>query len=566
MPLDIRHANLLKSCESMFADRKPLEILWQEIALNFYPEMAEFTNVRYEGEEFADHLSTSYPLLARRSLGDSLGALLRPVNLDTTSPGVWFSVVANRENRVDNDGRRWLEWATGNMRRAMYDRQTGFVRALKEGDHQFATFGNAPISLEMNNDFDTLLYRSHHLKDVCWRENAAGRINWVCRKWTPTASQMVEVFGSKCHALVHAALAENAQKKYPCRHIVVSKEAYGESQPDNKRYMTPWVSVWIDMENEHMIVEKGEWSRVYIIPRWVTVPGSQYASSPAVTVALPDARLIQAMTLTLLEAAEKFADPPVVATQEAIRSDIQLMAGGHTWVDAEYDERLGDALHPLFQPQAGQGANLGLGMRQDLREMIDKAFFLDSLSLPSTDTRDMTAYEVGQRISEWIRRAMPIFEPMEFEYNGEICEETFELGLRGGLFGNMADLPGSLQGADLMFKFESPLHESAERRKGQKFIEAKQVLLEAAEIDQGVVPMLDAREALRDSLTGIGVPAKWTRSVRDVDEMAAAAAEKAAAAEQLENAQGAAAVAKDAGAGAKDLSEAGMMGGQNVAA
>jgi hypothetical protein len=47
------------------------------------------------------------------------------------------------------------------------------------------------------------------------------------------------------------------------------------------------------------------WTGFYRIPRWQTVSGSQYSYSPATVAALPDARLIQAMTFTLLEAGEK---------------------------------------------------------------------------------------------------------------------------------------------------------------------------------------------------------------------------------------------------------------------
>jgi hypothetical protein len=45
------------------------------------------------------------------------------------------------------------------------------------------------------------------------------------------------------------------------------------------------------------------------------------------------------MTLTLLEAGEKFTNPPMIAVQEAIRSDVAIYAGGITWVDKDYDER-----------------------------------------------------------------------------------------------------------------------------------------------------------------------------------------------------------------------------------
>ena len=554
--MDQRHKKLMEDGERLFSCRGSLHSLWQEIAYQFYVEMADFTINRYLGDEWADHLTTSYPLIARRTLGDSLSALLRPVNLDNTSPGVWFAIRAENEQREDTQARRWLEWATGVMRKAMYDKKSGFVRATKEGDHSFVTFGQCPLTLQLNRDRDRLLYRCWHLRDVAWTEDSEGQIDRVYRKWKPTATQLADTFGSRVSPKVTERLAHDPYQEVECFNIVIRTDKYEQRDPTNKRYRTPWVSLWIDRTNDHVMEEIGSWSRIYIIPRWVTIPGTQYASSPAVTAALPDARLIQAMILTLLESGEKFADPPLIATQEAIRSDMNVQAGGTTWVDAEYDEKLGDALRPLYEPRAGEGMRTALDLASGVQQAIDKAFFLDSLSLPPTGVKDMTAFEVGQRISEWIRRAMPIFEPMEFEYNGELCEETFDLLMRNGGFGRVEDMPQSLRGQDLRFKFESPLHESADRRKGQTFLEAKAALVEAAELDPNTMPMLDAAATLRDVLTSIGVPAKWQRDDREMADIARQRAEEQQAAEVVASAGAGGEIARNLGAASKDFAQA----------
>jgi hypothetical protein len=83
--------------------------------------------------------------------------------------------------------------------------------------------------------------------------------------------------------------------------------------------------------------EVSQWNREYSIERWQTVSGSQYAYSPATIVALPDARLLQAMTYTLLHAGEKIVDPPLIATEDVVRSDVALYAGGITWIDRDYE-------------------------------------------------------------------------------------------------------------------------------------------------------------------------------------------------------------------------------------
>lgn len=556
MALDERIRKLIKDGDQLFTERASIAAFWQSVAENFYPEMADFTSSNSGGQDFASHLTSSYPLLARRSLGDAFSALLRPVNLDSSSPGVWFNMRTQRE-KEDTEGRRWLEWATTIQRRAMYDAASGFTVATKMGDHMFAAFGQCPLSLELNRNRDTLLYRAHHLKDVAWCENGEGKIDHVQLKWNPTASQLSSVFRDKISPKVKEKLKDNPYDKIDCRHIMIAADSYEERDAKGNRYRTPWISIWVDVTNEHLMEEKGVRSKKWIIPRWQRVPGSQYAVSPAVVAALPDARLIQAMMLTMLEAAEKYADPPMVGVQEVIRSDVNLPAGGFTWIDAEYDERTGEAIRPLYQPQAGQGMNTAFAMFERVSETINKSFFLDSLSLPpAAVAKDMTAFEVGQRISEWIRRAMPIFEPMEFEYNAALCEETFDLLMYNGGFGNWKDIPQSIRRAEVQFKFESPLHESADRRKGQQFLEAKAMLLQAAELDQNVLPMLDARAELRTVLQSIGISQGSIRDDKEIDQLAQARQQEEAMQKTLAGAAGVAEIANNLGSAAKNFSAA----------
>jgi hypothetical protein len=61
-----------------------------------------------------------------------------------------------------------------------------FTRATKEGDHDFAAFGQTCISVELNKLANGLLYRCWHLRDLAWMENEEGKIGFVARKWKPT--------------------------------------------------------------------------------------------------------------------------------------------------------------------------------------------------------------------------------------------------------------------------------------------------------------------------------------------------------------------------------------------
>lgn len=493
---------LKEVADKLFSKRTQYMTLCQELAENFYPQRADFTLRRDAGDEYMENLMTSYPVISRRTLGDQIGVMLRPTDKE------WFKIVPEDEDRASHEAKQWLDWATKRQRRAMYNPLTKFERAVKEGDHDFATFGQCVIQITPNRFRNNLLYRSWHLRDVCWQENDQGDIGFIVRKWKCEARDMVRLF-PKAHENVKAKADKQPFEKICVYHIICEADMVDENAKGK-----PFFSIYYDADNDHELEKLPVYNKEYVIPRWQTVSGSQYAYSPAAITALPDARMIQAMTYTLLEAGEKAVNPPLVATQDAVRSDIAVYAGGVTWIDGDYDERLGQALRPIASDH--RNIPLGMEMSAQTHQLIHQAFFLNKLTMPERGP-EMTAYEVAQRLQEYIRGAIPIFSPMEPEYNGAICEQTFDLMMRMGAFGSPADIPQSLQGADVRFKFESPLHDAIEEQKGQKFLESNELLAQAAALDPNAPVILDVKTALRDVLTGIGTPAEWLHSEDEVE-------------------------------------------------
>ena len=247
--MDRRHQELLKLGDEMFSKRQEVLSLWQELADNFYPERGDFLRVRTVGTNYAADLDTSYPIIARRDLGDAFGAMLRP-------PGKhWFSVWPKREDNIDEAGRKWLEMATRVQRRAIYDGDSNFIRATKQGDHDFATFGQCVLTSEMAFHpvrGPVLLHRSFHLKDVAWCDDAFGKVGHVQRKWDATVQELVETFGKKkLHPSVVAAQEKEPYRIVPIRHVKVPASGY------DGKLRTPYVSIYIDTENQHVIEETG---------------------------------------------------------------------------------------------------------------------------------------------------------------------------------------------------------------------------------------------------------------------------------------------------------------------
>lgn len=548
--MDQTAKDLIKYGDDLFSKRIALMSLWQEQADNFYSERADFTVQRSLGMDFASILTTSFPLLCRRDLANLVSTMLRPNDKE------WFDVSVMRDDRLDSQGRRWLENSTEVMRRAMYDPDSRFHVATVQGDNDFVTFGQSVKTVELNRERDKLLYRCWHIRDTAWAENYKGEVDIIHRKAKPTVRQMCKEFPDYCakEPKIQQRLEKDPYGQIEYRHIVLPADEYDYKSKEWQkgiRLKHPYVSVYIDVENENVISETGIWNKRYIIPRWQTVSGSQYSYSPATVCALPDARLIQAMTLILLEAGEKAVTPPMVTPGGMIRSDVNLYAGGITAYDAEYDERTGEVLRII--PHDYSGLQFGREMMQDTREMINNAFFLNKIQLPPI-SKEMTAFEVGQRVSEYVRNALPIFGPMEMEENGATCMMTFDLLRREGAFGGVLDMPQSLRGQDIQFQFTSPLHQALDAQKVQIFAQTKAQLAEAAALDPASVNMLDVRKALRDALQGGGTPEEWLRTDAQMQDMDAAAQEEQQTNKLLQTLNTGAQVAKNIGDAQTSLS------------
>jgi hypothetical protein len=52
-------------------------------------------------------------------------------------------------------------------------------------------------------------------------------------------------------------------------------------------------------------------------------------------------------------------------------------------------------------------------------------------------------------VEEYIRRALPLFEPMEVEYNGGLCEQTWNIAFDLGAFGPFEEMPEILRGREI---------------------------------------------------------------------------------------------------------------------
>ena len=113
-----------------------------------------------------------------------------------------------------------------------------------------------------------------------------------------------------------------------------------------------------------------------------------------------------------------------------------------------------------------------------------------------------------------------------------------------------------MRGAEIQFRFSSPLHDAIEEQKGQKFLQMKALTADAIGLDKNAAAVVDVIPAFRDALNGIQTPAKWMRSEVAVKEMQDIQAQQDEAGKLLATLQGGADVAKTASEAAMNMAPA----------
>lgn len=518
---DANAVELVKRGDARFSKRSQLDTFRQEVALNFAPWLASWTSPLNLGEDFGAHLVDGTPLLLARDFKAQVGSMLRPAGKQ------WFwHRTAHDDLNNDRDAREYLDWRSRQMMRIMFDPVSGAQRALSQADEFFAFFGDAVLSVDYGRDMSTLRMQSYHTKDCVWSVGEANKVDVITRREDVSARVIRARYGeAKLAEPIKKALEKDPDQTFEIRHEVMPADEYDAYAKRDMRRRDGFVSVWVDVAHRIILREASQPTFRYVVPRWTTLPHSAYAISPATTIALPDARLIQQQMLAILDAAEKQVNPPLVAYTDTIRGDASFRPNSITWVDRNYDERTGAPVTALEMAK-----NFGLGVDAVMRteHQLTRAFFLDTLRMPDTRNSKSTV-EVQFMIQEYVRAALPLFSPMQTEYNEAVLREVDTLVEAAGGY-SMRGIPEQLQKQQLQYAWDNPLTEMMERQKAQTVSEISQVAQALAALEQAAaqspaLKQLDPAKALRETVIALG-GAGWIMSEEQ------AAQEQAAIAEQ----------------------------------
>lgn len=519
-------ADLIRVSNIRFAKKDQLDSLWQCLAEEFHPFRADITTTRTDGDEYAKDLYESTPCQYRRDLAYAMGALTRP---DDRS---WFDYKAQEDKRNTEAAKAWLARQRDKQRTLLYNRNSNWQVAMHQGDNDFVTFGNAVHShTEDVRRNKLIVYDTHHIRDCAWAEDRSRNVNEMHRKFKITLANWSLWFPDVPLPETYKNIADR-DKHYEIeiRHICFPNDRYDFYKSPVKNKRLRFSSVYVDANQGMILLEGGYYWFPYTVRRWVLDDNSPYAHSPAAMLGLIDGRLLQSETRVILEAGERVVDPPMLARSEGVLGRVNNYPGYTNWIEANYDERQGEALRPL---ETKGNLPLGLEMRQDTRQVLAAAWMINKLTLPPE--KDMTAFEVNERISEYIRSIGPAVKPFEAD-NAKLLDVSFNMNLQFGNFGPPQSIPPELRSAEIVYEFDGPIQMAYKRQSFQKARETADYAgsIVKATGKQEVLDNFDLDQLARDGAEAIGGANAWIKPAEAVAQLRQA---RQAQDQQLKDAQ-----------------------------
>jgi hypothetical protein len=300
-----------------------------------------------------------------------------------------------------------------------------------------------------------------------------------------------------------------------------------------------------------MMSENGYQSFPYAVSRYVTAPKEIYGRSPAMTV-LPDIKMINEMSKTVIRAAHKIVDPPLLLQEDGVLQAFNTRPGALNY--GGVDDQGRQVVQPL---QTGARVDIGMEMMEQRRKVINDAFLITLFQI-LVDAPNMTATEAMLRAQEKGALLAPTMGRQQSEMLGPMIERELDILARAGV---LPPMPEAMieRGGEIEIEYVSPLNRAQRAEEGVAILRTLESIIPLAQYDPSVLMVFDPEMIARELSEINGVPAKILRSREQIESMKMQQAEQAQAEQLL---QAAPVVANSA----KTMAETAALAGQQPAA
>lgn len=527
--MEDRAKALIARLSGMRGERGTLEAHWTEIAEIMSPFRDDFTSKRTDGEKRTSKIYDGTPGLAAENLASGLWGMM------TNSANAWFELRAEDDDlNEDQSVKLWLDAVTKRMRSVFAANGQRFYTRVVDLYSDLVHFGTGVFYTADMPGRAELYFSCRHLAECYIAENRYEQVDTVFRCFQFTARQALQTWGDKVGSKIAEAAEKRPDEKFEFLHAVLPVAEW-DGKPRGLVGGQGYVGVYIAVLTGAVLEERGFYEFPFQVPRWGQRSRSVYGESPAM-LALADAKMAQQVARTTIVAAQKVADPPLLAPDEVSRLGIRTTPGGIIYGGMDPQGRR------MYEPLiTGANVNLSLEFQQQVQQRVMDLFYSSLLLMVNQPGR--TATEVLALQEEKMRLMGPHLGRIQSEFLDPLISRVFGILARSP--GALPPAPPALLNAGLKVEYVSPMARQQKVSEAVAVARTLEVALPAMQADPSAGDVVDWDEAIRVVGGANGLPPKVLRTPEAVEARRQQRQQAQAAAAMAEAAPKVAKAAKD---------------------
>jgi hypothetical protein len=533
-------------------DKSTFMTLWQQVSNYILPNRSDYLVDKTPGQKRMTYIFDASPVWALEMFAAGMHSLLTSNSLQ------WFYLHADDErvNRVDRV-RAWLDAVAANLYGIFNSPRHNFASQSYEMFLDLGSIGSSTMGV-LDSKRNDVLFSTRHMKECVWRENEEDRVDQNIRKFSWTAKQAYQQWGSKCGEKVAKAAIDRPETKFDFLHGVRPRRQRDPQRADARNMA--FESIYVSLSDMDEISVSGFLEFPYLCPRFSKCSGEIYGRGPGV-MALPDVQMVNQFKKLILKGAQKVIDPPLQVPDDGFLLPVKTTPGSLN----PYRSTTTARIEPI--ETKGQ-ISLGIDMLNALQAQIARTFYVDMLRMP-VDPQDPASEGKGTTATYWLQRRdkemmmiSPMLARMQAEALGPLIDRVFAKQWRKSKqmkFGPGSPFPPpppELSGVPLRVEYVSPIALAQKSTQVDGVTRLMSLQAQLRQMDQQQPFILDGEAILRLAARDFNAPVEALKSPEALQQEAQAKAQADAAMQNHMAIANLAGAAKDGSAAVKNLSDA----------
>jgi len=499
----VKADSFLKRYKAVKNKRANWDEHWRDVARYVIPNK----------ENVFDHKTRSTGDKKRLRLYDSSAShynelLASALHSMLTNPSVqWFELTSgDRELDKDVKVRGYLQTVVRKIHQVLNN--TNFQTEIHELYLDLGSFGTGAMLIEEDEN-NVINFSSRPIYQFYIEENFQSEVDTFYIELQLNGRQLQQKYDDKLlgEDLIKKIM-KSPEEKHSVVMIVMPNEEFDGSKKLDSAKGKPFKSVHIHEKSRRIVKEGGFDEFPAVFPRWMKDSMETYGRSPAMK-ALPEIKMVNAMMRTIIRAAQKMVDPPLMIPDDSFLN-FNTKPGGLN----PYRTGTQDRVYPIeIKGQIG----IGMEILRDTRDRIKESFFIDQLQL--REGPQMTATEVNVRTDEHLRLLGPILGRLHFELLQPLIVRIIGIMKRNG---EMPEgMPEALGGKTPQVYYSSQIARAQRISEGQNW---NRFLQSIAGLAEGMPEIMDNinPDGVVEYLAGVyGAPSDTMLESKEVEKLRA---------------------------------------------